>query len=190
MKKFALLILVAAVTTVPLFAQPLKSAYNIKQLDPCKFGTPAQIKPFLQTGLNAAFPLEWSKPGKKLTIKDPELLSVTCNPLRTEIRAQLHYRDTRGLDQGSASGQVRWASNLMGYVKYSGPAPVTSANFVDANVCISDINVLGLNIHNVPNWLDNTWIRDILNEKLAGKQFCPNIKPLVAAWLAAGNTIP
>ena len=144
----------------------------------------------LQPVLNAAFPIPWSEPGKKITISDPDLRSTTCAPLRMEVRAHIHYRDTRGFDQGSASGQVRFAASATTTLSYTGSLPIHSSNFVDASACINDINILDLNIHNVPNWLDNTWIRKMLKDKLAGKQVCRNIKPYVAAYLATGKTLP
>jgi hypothetical protein len=176
-----------AIGTAPL------QAVMVKNVDPCKFAPASVLAPMIQVALTNNFPLTWTKPGKKVTIKDPKLLNTTCSPLKVEIRATVHYKDTRGLDQGSATGEVRFTSTILGHVSYNGtaPGPVTAANFVSANGCFGDISILGLNIHNVPNWLDNTWIRGILHDKLAGQQFCPmNISPQVAAYLATGGQIP
>jgi hypothetical protein len=161
-----------------------------KTIDPCTVAPPAQLGVALNSALAMAFPLTWSQPGKKLTLSNPELLNTTCAPLRIDVRAHIHYKDTRGLDQGSASGQVRFAASVLANVSYNGSTPITSSNFVSADACISSINVLGLNINHVPNWLDNGWMRSLLQEKLGSQHVCKSITPFVAAYLASGHSIP
>ena len=94
------------------------------------------------------------------------------------------------MDQGSASGHVRFAASVMANVSYNGSTPITSSNFVSADACISSINVLGLNINHVPNWLDNGWMRSLLQDKLGSQHVCRSITPFVAAYLASGHSIP
>lgn len=189
MKRFALVTFIILLFAIPSMAA-VNAAQNTKTIDPCSVATVAQLGPIMNTVVAAAFPIPWSKPGKRATISDPEVLNTTCAPLRVEVRAKIHYRDTRGFDQGSASGQVRFAGSVLAKIKYTGAAPITSSNFVSAQACIGDINVLALNINNVPNWLDNTWVRGILQERLGGMQRCKDFSPYVAAYLASGKTIP
>jgi hypothetical protein len=162
-----------------------------RNVDPCTVASVAQLKPIMTSALNSAFPLVKESPGKRVTLSNPELVDLKCAPLKVEVRAKIQTRDTRGLDQGQASGQVRFSAKIGGKVSYVGgpAAPITKSNFKGAKACIGDVTVLGLNLNNVPNWLDNTVIKDFLNNNLSKTQFCQDITPYVSLYLQNGGTL-
>ena len=182
------LFMVAATASAADLTQPVLFSRNV---DPCTVATVAQLKPIMTTALNSAFPLVKESPGKKVTLSDPELVDLKCAPLKVEVRAKIKTRDTRGLDQGQASGQVRFSAKITGKVSYVGgpSAPITKSNFKGAKACIGDVNILGLNLNNVPNWLDNTVIKDLLNNNLGKTQYCQDITPYVSLYLQNGGTL-
>jgi len=55
---------------------------------------------------------------------------------------------------------------------------------------LTDITVNELNLNNVPNWIDNTWIRNYLNQQFGGTQRCSDVSLLVALYLQNGGSIP
>jgi len=68
--------------------------------------------------------------------------------------------------------------------------PVTDATFVSAALCFTDIHVDDFNLKDVPNWIDDTYMRNKLNQDLAGKEKCADVSALIKVYLQAGNTIP
>lgn len=77
----------------------------------------------------------------------------------------------------------RWlASPLVALVTFA------QGNFQSAKACLTDVNVIGLNLRNVPNWLDSTWVRDWLNGRLANRA-CFDITGLVQLYLQRGGKL-
>ena len=168
-------------------------AAHERLVDPCALATPQQLKPLIQAGLNQFFPIVYSKPGQKVTVSNPNLPVAACDdPLRIEVRAAVQYRKSRGVPQFTASGQVRFGAPVTLRVFYTGASggPITSANFQSAELFLTDITILALNIHRVPNWLDNTFLRGLLNNALTGAEEKINVTQLVALYLQGGGTIP
>jgi len=156
-----------------------------KNIDPCVFGTEAQLKSLLNAGLGGYFPIKHSKDGDHVTISKPQLTSLTCPNLRLGMRADIRYQKTRGIPQFSSSGKVRFTSPLIARVTYSfGSPPVVHK----ALACLTNINITELDLNNVPNWLDNTWVRQWLNGKLANRM-CFDVTSLVRVYVLQGGTL-
>jgi len=131
--------------------------------------------------------LKSSKDGEHITISDPKLTNVACPNLHITISANISYKKTQGFPQFSSSGDVRFASPLVAKVTHK--LPLNQPTDVEkATACLTNINIVGLNLKNVPNWLDNTWVRNWLNSKLAN-QMCFDITGLVTAYIQGGGSL-
>jgi hypothetical protein len=53
---------------------------------------------------------------------------------------------------------------------------------------LTNINVTDLNLNNVPNWVDNTWVRQWLNSKLANRM-CFDVTSLVSLYVQQGGRL-
>jgi len=163
--------------------QPLRTATKI--IDPCAFGTPDQLSSLISAGIGAYFPVKRSKDGDHVTISEPRLTDLRCPGCRVALRSKIRYQKTRGFPQFSTSGEVRLASPLVARVTYSPGAPPTVHQ---AAACLTSIDVTGLNLNNVPNWLDSTWIKQWLDGQLANRM-CFDVTTLVRLWVQQGGTL-
>jgi hypothetical protein len=73
---------------------------------------------------------------------------------------------------------------------------VTASNFVHAVAVLTNIEITSLNLKNVPNWLDNTWVRECLNGQHSNwgcqdvvQQMRFDISNLVQFYLQQGHTL-
>lgn len=171
-----------------------------KQIDPCSFATADVLQQLLQIGLHSYFPYAMQKGGEHIKLSDPQVEQVTCPNMAMRVRFKIEYRQTRGLVQFQESGTVELESPLVGEVRFqpssAGNSVVTSANFVGAVAVLTDITITSLNLKNVPNWIDNTWIRDCLNGEHSNwgchdqvRQMRFDVSKLLAMYLQAGNTL-
>lgn len=156
-----------------------------KTVDPCKFGTEAQLQSLISAGLGGYFPLKHSKDGEHITVSDPRLTELKCPNPRINMRADIRYQKTQGFPQFSSSGSLRLTSPLVARVTHSLTNPPTVHQ---AQACLTNIDVTELNLKNVPNWLDNSWIRQWLNGKLANKM-CFNVTSLVSFYVQQGGSL-
>ena len=103
----------------------------------------------------------------------------------------MRYQKTRGIPQFSVSGTARFASPVA--LKITHPmyivagAPIPAGDVRGAKVCMTNITVTDLNIHNVPNWLDNGWLRGQLQEFLQNK--CEDVTDLVRLYIQQGGVV-
>ncbi len=200
MSMFLLLLVIVALTFAPQpgHTQGKKnppqgeiSKIVTKTVDPCQFASADQLKTLLSAGIGQYFPIKHSKSGHHITISDPTITNATCSPFKVTIKANIRYQDTRGFDQFSTSGDVRFTSTVVAKVSYKLVTlgePVRADNLVKAEACLTDIQVTGLNLNNVPNWLDDGWVKDQLNKRLAN-QACFDITNLVKLYLQKGGTL-
>ena len=171
---------------------PLPVVVNTRSVDPCAMFTAAQLQQYIAPQINSAFPIVYSTGGESLAIKNPDLRSVTCAPLQIQAHTDLQYKKTRGFPQFSTSGDASFQTGVVGRVASTAPsnAPITASDFQSASLCLTDVNVTSLNLRNVPNWLDNTWLRDYLNQQLVVGNQCQDISVLVSLYLSNGGAIP
>jgi len=171
---------------------PVPTKANMRTIDPCTMASATQLQQYASANIAAAFPITYNHNGESVNIHEPQLSNLTCAPLHIEVSAAIHYRKTRGIPQGSASGHLRFGSPVVArIVSTAAPnAPIASANFQSAQLCLTDITVNELNLNNVPNWIDNTWIRNYLNQQFGGTQRCSDVSLLVALYLQNGGSIP
>jgi hypothetical protein len=54
--------------------------------------------------------------------------------------------------------------------------------------CFTNINVTELNLQNVPNWLDNAWVRQWLNSQLANRM-CFDVTSFVIYYVQQGGKL-
>ena len=108
------------------------------------------------------------------------------------MRTKIRYQKTQGFPQGSASGTMRFRSPLSVGIRHpvsvgaGTPIPVDMVQ--SARACLTDINVTDLNLNNVPNWLDNGWIREkVLDPKL--NSACFDVTGLVQAYIKTGGVV-
>ncbi len=156
-----------------------------KHLDPCTFGTEAQLKSLLGAGLGSYFPRKYSKNGEHITISNPRLADLKCPNLRVTLAADIRYQKTRGIPQFSTSGKVRFDSPLIARVTHSLANPPVVHQ---ALACLTNINVTELNLNNVPNWVDDTWVRQWLNGTLANRM-CFDVTSLVRFYVQQGGQL-
>jgi hypothetical protein len=189
------------VLTVPAAAQP-RSALAVppggglhemtKVVDPCAVATAEQLKLLISGGIGTDFPVKYHKDGEWITLSNPDVRTATCPNLRLEMLLDVRYDRTRGLVQFQSSGTMRIGVRLVANVTYLGnrllPPPVTAENFRRAAACFQSIQVLTLDIKNVPSWLDNTFIKDWLNKSLSGGA-CFDVTSLVLFYLKGGETL-
>lgn len=159
-------------------------------IDACQFAPSDTLAKYLESGIAPYFPIEAHKDGHHIKVSNPDVRKVTCPNLRLEVRADVKYQDTRGLVQYSSSGHVRFGSPLRLTVQYqSTPGqPVKPGDVTSARACFTDIKVLELNLNNVPNWIDNTYIRGKLQNKLVPNA-CVSVLSIVRLYVAMGGTL-
>lgn len=196
--RYKIFIFAAVVTcALPLSAQQPVLGRKTVTVDPCRIASADTLQMLLGMGLKPHFPLEFHDDGHHITLRNPSVRSATCPNLRVEIVADIRYQDTRGALQYSSTGTIRFRSPLIGVVMYvakpvkaSGNDPaITPQNLGSARACLTDITILDLNLKNIPNWLDNTYMRKKMNERLKDKA-CFDITELVRLYLTMGGTIP
>ncbi len=176
-------------------AQPevrLPNVLKTSVKDPCEVASAADLKMVLAAGLEPYFPLKRSDDGEHVTISDPTITEVKCPGLRITMKAKIRYQRTRGLVQVSVSGDIRFTSPLELRIRHpftiGSGTPIPAAEVHSANACLTSINVIELNLKNVPNWLDNGWIREkLLDPKLNSK--CVDVTDLVKAYIRSGGVV-
>jgi hypothetical protein len=103
-----------------------------------------------QVVLRLDIPISWSKSGHHVKIKKMTLADWSDD--RLYVKMDLNYKKTRGFPQYSTTGTARGRFDV---------------SFTDApSICLSDLTITELNLRRVPNWLDNTWIRNKINSKI------------------------
>lgn len=193
-----LLLLVILLFVPPaLPAQQTLSIRRTTTVDPCRLASADTLKMLLGMGLKPHFPLEFHQDGHHIKLSNPTIRSATCPGLRVEIKADARYQDTRGITQYSSTGTMRFRSPLVGVINYSAPrlkasgdaAAITAETLGSARACLTNIDIVELNLENIPNWIDNDYMRRKMNEKLKDKA-CFDITQLVRLYLTMGGTIP
>jgi hypothetical protein len=162
-----------------------------KTVDPCTVASPEQLRLLLSAGLGKYFPLRSDRDGEHVTVSKPDLRNVDCPNLRAQIRADVAYSSTRGIAQFEASGSLRLGSPIVAKVAYATELPtlpLTAANLKSAQACLTNVEILTLDIKNVPNWLDNTWMKDWLISQIPNR-VCFDVTSLVYVYLSSGNVL-
>lgn len=197
--------LVQAGAQPPAAAEGLSTSINkTKQIDPCAFANAAVLKAVLQTGMTANppgyFPYDRQNGGEHFSISNPKVEQVTCPHMTLTVKADVQYRQTRGIPQFQAGGKATFESPLVANVVFSAPigpargpaTPVTASNLVSATLVLTDINITSLSLDNVPGWLDPSWIRDCLNGQFSNwgctdlaHQMSFDVTPMVRIFLSS-----
>ena len=161
----------------------------MKRIDPCAHFTEEQLRPLVAAGIGAAFPI--AQDG--VTLSNPELRVLTCpGGLRVEVRNDIRVRLSGDLGSITRRGRMRFGSPAelrVMFTALTASAPVTTATLVSARACLSDIQVLSVDLQGVPSWLDNAWLRGRLNRALNPENCTIDLTAQVAAYLAAGHTL-
>jgi hypothetical protein len=159
--------------------------------DPCEVATAAQLKTVLAVALGKYFPIHENKDGEKVTVSEPTITEAKCPGFRIEVKLSMRYQKTRGFPQFSASGTAKFASGVdlrITHPMYIGAgSPIPAGDVKGAKVCMTNITVTDLNINNVPNWLDNSWLRGQLQEFLQNK--CEDVTDLVRLYIQQGGVV-
>jgi Cu/Ag efflux protein CusF len=150
--------------------QPPPRMAATKQIDPCSIppADPADVlQALLSLGMKSYFPKAMQNGGEHIKLSDPQVEQVTCPNMTMKMKFAIEYRQTRGFPQFQVSGTVEMQSPLIGEVQYQpgsgGSTTVTQLNFLRATAVLTHIEITALHLENVPNWLDNAWLRDCLN---------------------------
>lgn len=161
---------------------------STRNIDPCLFASESQLKPLIVMGLNQVFPVRYSKNGKHVTIKAPRLIEVNCPDLNVSVRNMIRYKKTRGVPQYSTRGKLRFAAELVAQLNLRRGAaePIQASDVRSASACMTGLKVTRLDLRRIPNWLDNTWVRNRLNKDLNGK-LCVDVTPYVKYFLEQGG---
>ena len=163
-----------------------------KSIDVCEIvqGDTVKLKTLLQS-ITSFFPIDTSHNGKRVRLSDPKIWKYSCPNLFLEIHTHMQYWKTRGITQYQFSAGLTFTAHLKGTVYYTGPttSPVTPANFSSARACLTDIDVVGLDIENLPTWFSD-WdvVKDYVNDKL-GHNACFDVTSQVSVLLALGVTL-
>lgn len=152
-------------------------------IDPCVFATADRLKALLQSHIGPIFPIS----DRGVTLSDPNVVAATCPQFRAEIRTGIRYRKT-SFPKYSTSGQTRFGSPIVANITYNGAFPPSPNNIIKAAACLTNIQVLGLNLKRIPNWIDNTWIRSTLQKNFRDSM-CFDVAQPVASHLKAGGTL-
>ena len=192
-----LLLAILLASPLGLHAQQTLAGRRTATVDPCRLASADTLKMLLGMGLKPHFPIEFHKDGHHIRMSNPTIRSATCPGLRVEMKADVRYQDTRGVVQYSSTGTIRFRSPLVGVITYtatrlkasSNTAAITPETLGQARACLTDITILDFNLDRVPNWLDNNYMRQKMNEKLKDKA-CFDITELVRLYLTMGGTIP
>lgn len=143
--------------------------------DPCAYATAQELQAALGAVIGSAFPIVKRKktplrgPGgitvgsvtTTLTLSNPEVLSVNCPGARLEMRCKARVKTKAA----SISGKVRFSCRLA--VRLSIIPGATPS--VSASACLSKIKIQRLDLRNVPNWIDDTLIKGLLNSSLQNR---------------------
>jgi hypothetical protein len=156
-----------------------------KNIDPCLFANEAQLGALISARLGNYFPIKQSKDGDHVTISNARLTNARCPSLHVNLAADIRYQKTQGFPQFSTSGSVRLASPVVARVTHSFTNPPVVQR---ALACFTNINVTELNLQNVPNWLDNAWVRQWLNSQLANRM-CFDVTSFVIYYVQQGGKL-
>lgn len=160
--------------------------------DPCEVAPATTLKNVVAAGLGQYFPISESKDGEKVTVSEPSITSATCPNLKIGMKVSARYQKTRGIPQYSVSGTARFTSHLDLRITHpmhiGSGVPIPAADVRSARACLTDVNVTELNINNVPNWLDNGWLRErLLGPSLLSK--CFDLTNLVRLYIQQGGVV-
>lgn len=161
-------------------------------IDPCQAATQDQLETVLHLGLSQAFPIRHSDRGQHVRVSNPTLNGVDCPNLRIRVRADIRYQKTRGFPQFSTTGKLRFTAPVVAHVTHTpglSGTEMTPADVVYAEACIQDVTVTELNLRRIPNWLDNSWIRNRVNDRFRGRS-CTDITQWVHLYMQAGHELP
>jgi hypothetical protein len=170
-------------------------ARRIKLLDPCVLTTLEALKMWIGSSLASQFPDGHNKDGTAVTLSNPRLTSATCEGgLRIKVLLDVRYQKTRGFPQASASGSARIETPIVVRIQYrmapgtppGTPIPVSAVE--KGEIWLTNIQVVGLDLANVPNWLDSTLIRGYVQANLGIDPF-RDVTPFVIAYLNQGNVL-
>ncbi len=140
------------------------------EVDPCIFATAQQLQARVESGVGAAFPLSQ----RGVTLSNPSVVAAKCPNFRTEFRTELRYRKDTAVGKVSTRGQARLGSPVVAKITYTGGGfPPSPPSIVLAEICLTDIRVLGLNLRGSPNWLDQGWVRSLVSKELEHRRCFP-----------------
>lgn len=160
-------------------------------VDPCAVASEDPLRQMVELGIGSAFPIKQSKKGEHVTRSRPDLRKFDCPNLTLETRLRVRYQKTRGVPQYSTSGQARLRSPLAVRVNHSPVrrgAKLAASQVQNADVCLTDVDVIARNLQRVPHGLDNTWIRNAANKKLSS-QHRQDVTGWIKLYLAADNDV-
>lgn len=170
-------------------------------IDPCAVANDFQLRAALQLALAAAFPFEADHGGLSLRLTNPILRELACPDLTITARTDLRVRFKQGPLSITKNGTVRFRSPGEVRVEFRAPLgsrqPESPSEVWDAQACLSDIDVVGLDIEGVPNWLDSNVIQACLNGDLpnwsgcrdVATAMCHDVTALVQAYVALGGEL-
>lgn len=171
---------------------PTAVPLRVSVKDPCEVASAGTLKSALAKGLARYFPISESKDGEKVTVSEPTITDATCPNLKISMKVSARYQKTQGFPQFSASGTARFTSRLDLRVAHpitiGKGQPIPAADVRSARACLTDVNVTELNINNVPNWLDNGWLRTQLLEPFLVSK-CVDVTDLVKMYIQYGGGV-
>jgi len=160
--------------------------------DPCEIAGEDALKTLLNSGLSAHFPVTKNRSGgRHVRVSRPEVTDTRCPSLTITVRAHIRYWKTRGVDQYSTSGEIRFVSPLEARIKHrivSSGSPLQVSDVVKAEACLTNIDVVAVNLARIPNWLDDGWIKEqVVDPALNSK--CIDVTDVVNLFILGGGVI-
>lgn len=160
--------------------------------DACEVASASQLRSVLNAGLAPYFPIKRSDDGEHVTVSDPSITDASCPGFRITVRARIRYQKTRGFPQFSTSGDMKFRTPVEVRIQHpfalQSGAAIPADQITGARACLTNINVTDLNLNNVPNWLDDGWIKEkLLDPKLNSR--CFDVTSLVQAFINAGGIV-
>lgn len=158
------------------------------KLDPCDLANAEQLRPLVEGSMK---PFTAPRSGDyTVSFSDFNITEAKCPRLTITVRSDIRIKDTRGVLQGSASGRIRFRSDVEGRIRHrplrSG-SNVTIDSLVKAEACLTDTVILGVNLENVPNVVDQAYVRPALQKGM--KEKCTDITDLTRTALKLGLEI-
>lgn len=173
-------------------AGPPDRASVTQTIDPCEVAGAADLQLLLSAGLGPYFPhTKQLSRGRHVRISEPQITQARCPSLMLTMRARIRYWKTRGWNQFSTSGEIRFVSPLEARIRHlivSAGATLKVADLVRAQACLTDIDVVGVNLERIPNWLDDGWVKEHLVDPALGQK-CFDVTELVRQFILAGGVI-
>jgi hypothetical protein len=152
-------LLFAAVGVGAGFSSPAEASHDTCALIAQVPGGERGAEGLVLAAVNATLPLAVRQSDYRLTVYDARWLNIRCRSSTVTVRVPIKVRYSDEYVSISRRGSARIRGH---YAILPGPA---------VEVCVGDLKVVGLNLEDVPSWIDEE-VRSLVNRSDAVDSFC------------------